>query len=69
MPPRLDQFAKGLGVGIHILENFVTCQPPGLQPAIELTNVCVPQRSQAIRSLRYLTFAIIVNDHRRILAR
>src|ERR1035438_9594917 len=49
VPAGLNQFAKGLGIGIHILKQFVARHLPGLQPSVEVTNVGVPQRHQLIR--------------------
>jgi hypothetical protein len=47
----LDQFAKRLGVGIHVPEQLIARQLPALQSAVELANICVSQCHQAIRSL------------------
>ena len=69
MPAGFDQFAKGLGIGIHIPEQFVACRLPGLQPAVEFANVRVPQCRQAIRRQRNKAFAGVVNNNRHILAR
>ncbi len=48
MPPRLHQFAKGLGIGIDVLEQFVAGGLPAPQPAVELADVAVAQGFQAI---------------------
>ena len=69
VPARLDQFAKGLGVGIDVLEQFVARRLPGLQPAVELANIGVAQRREAIRRLRHEAFAGIIDDDRHVLAR
>ena len=60
MPAGLNQFAKRLGIGIHVLEDFVARPLPGLQSAVELTNVGVSQRPEAIRGLRNEAFASVV---------
>ena len=69
VPARLDQFAKSFCIRIHILEQFVSRHPPGLQPAVELTDVGVAQRRETIRSLRNEAFAGVVENDRRVLAR
>ena len=66
---RLDQFAKGLCVGIDVLEQFIARRLPALQPAVELADIAVAQCREAIRSLRNKAFAGVVNDDRHILAR
>ena len=68
MPAGLNHFTKGLGVGIHVPEQFKARHLPCLQSAVELTNVCVSQRPQAIRSLRNNTFTGVINDDRHVLA-
>ena len=69
VPARLDQFAKGFGVGIHVPEQFIARRLPGLQPAVELTNIAVSQCRKAIRGLRNKAFAGIVDDDGHLLAR
>jgi len=69
VPPRLHQFAKRLGVGIDIDEQLKAGLLPGLQPAIELANIGVPQRRQTIGRRRHKTFAGVVDDDRHVLAR
>src|SRR6266550_4090996 len=69
MPPRLDQFAKGLGVGIHIPKQLKARHLPGLQPTVELTNVGVSQCRQPIGRHRNQAFAGVVKHNRYILAR
>ena len=68
MPAGLDQFAKRLGVGIHVAEQFVARHLPGPQPAVELTNVGISQRLEAIRRLGNEAFAGIIDDNRHVLA-
>ena len=65
----LHQFAKGLGVGIDVLEHFVAGLLPALQPTVELADVGVAQGFQAIRRLRHEAFAGIIENDRHILAR
>ena len=65
----LDQFAKSLGVGIHVLKQFVASRLPGLQSPVELTNIGVSQCLKAIHGLRNKTFARVVDNDRHILAR
>ena len=62
---RLHQFAKRLGVGIDVLEQFKARVLPGLQPAVERADVGVAQRVQAIRRLGNKAFAGVVDDDRR----
>ena len=66
---RLDQFAKGLCVGIDVLKEFVASVLPGLQPAAERANVAVAQRRQRLACRGHEVFAGIVEDNQRILAR
>jgi hypothetical protein len=68
MTAGLNQFAKRLGVGIHILEQLKARRLPRLQPAIELTNVRVTQCRQAIRSQGDEAFAGVADNDRHILA-
>ncbi len=63
-----DQFAECLGVGIHILENFVTGVAPALKSAIELSDVGVAERLELFRR-RHEAFSGIVDYDRHILAR
>ena len=65
----LHQLAKGLGIGIDVLEQFITGLFPALQPAIELADIGVAQGFQTIRSLRHEAFTVIVEDDRYVLAR
>ena len=64
----LDQFAKGLGVGVHVLKNFVAGFPPSAQPAVELTNVGVAQCLEVILRGGDKTFSRVIDDDRHILA-
>ena len=67
--PRLHQFAKSLGVGIDVLEQFVTRRRPGLQPAVELANIGVAQCREPFRRDRHEAFAGIIDNDRHVLAR
>src|SRR5258708_2468459 len=49
VPGGLNQFAKRLGVGIHIPKQLKARPLPGLEPSVELTNIGVTQCHQAIR--------------------
>ena len=69
MPARLHQFAKGLGVGVDVLKQFVARAAPAIESAIELTNTAVAQCRKAIRHRSNEAFAIVINDDRHILAR
>ncbi len=65
----LHQFAKGLGIGIDVLEQFIAGLFPALQPAIELADVAVAQRRRAGPLPRHEAFAGIIEHDRHVLAR
>ena len=68
MAALFDQFAKGLGVGIHVLKQFMARGLPGSEPAVELANVGVAQRPQAIDSHRGEAFAVVIHNDLHVLA-
>ncbi len=65
----LHQFAKGLGIGIDVLEQFIAGRFPALQPTVELADIAVAQRLQPIRRLRHEALAVIIEHDRHVLAR
>ena len=65
----LHQFAKRLGIGIDVLEQFIAGRFPALQPAIELRGHCCSPAPQPIRRHGHEAFAVIIEDDRNILAR
>ena len=69
MAAGLHQFAKRLGVGIDVLEQFIARRLPGLQPAVELTDVAKAQLLQMIRRQRDQPFAGVIDHDRHVLAR
>ena len=69
MAARLHQFAKGLGVGVDVLKQFVAGATPTIQSAFELTHVAVAERRKPVCRRGDEAFAIVINDDRHILAR
>jgi hypothetical protein len=69
MAAGLDQFTERLGIGIDVNENLEARLPPGFQISLELANVGIAQRGEAIRRLRHKAFTGIVDHDRYILAR
>ena len=69
MPAMLDQFAKRLGVGIDVLEQFIAGRLPALQPAVERTDIGKARLLEMIRRQRHQSLAGIVDHDRHILAR
>ena len=69
MTARLHQFAKSLGIGIDVLEQFVARQFPALQPALKLPDVGVAQRRKLFGRHGHEAFAGIIGYDRHILAR
>ena len=64
-----DQFAKGLGIGIDVLEQLKAGLFPSLPPALELPDIAVAQHFQAIRRYADEAFAVIVEHDQDVLAR
>ena len=69
VPPRLHQFAKCLGIGIDVLEQFVAGRFPALQPAVELPDIGVAQGFQALGRAAGQALAVIIDHDRHVLAR
>jgi hypothetical protein len=68
VPAGLDQFAKGLGVGIDVAKQLKASRPPPLETAVEVPNVRVPQCRETIDRLRNEAFAGVVDHDRHVLA-
>ena len=69
MAALLDEFAKGLCVGVDVLKQFVPGAAPSIEPAFEPADVGIAQCREPIRRGNNEAFAIVVKDDLRILAR
>ena len=65
----LHPFAKRLGVGIDILEQFVPRRAPARQPALQRVDPAEAKSAQDLGRGRDQPFAIVVEHHRHIAAR
>lgn len=69
MTARLDKLAKGLGIGVDVLEHFVAGRAPCIEAAVERADICAAERPQPFGACPNQTFAVIIDDNRHVLAR
>ncbi len=68
MAPGVDQFAKGLAVGIDVLEQLIARRPPALESALQRPKMTIAQLAQAFGRGGDQALAVVIQHDRRVLA-